>query len=585
MTSLGLGCTRGGQNRVRGLLIGGALLSALTAVGCGDDAKPNGSALCEIGETNCGGVCASLASSPDHCGTCGNACPTAPAGADAVCVNSVCGIECRPGGDAADGGDGADGGDPIEKTLCDDACVDLASDLSNCGSCGEVCTDPTNGDPLCNGACSIECDTGYTPCGMECSNLLVDGDHCGACGTACVTNEVCANGTCVLACPSGQARCGNVCVDIAADPDNCGGCGNACAAPANGSATCTDNVCGIACNGSFSACNGACVETDTDVNHCGTCATQCSAVNGTPSCTGGNCAIACDALFANCDGMVNTGCEASLTSEATCGSCATTCGSSTPFCNDQGSNIYACDAGCDAMVCDSGLSTQRCVSLATTVSDCGSCGTACPEPTSGDATGDATCSSSLCGVNCSTPTATTVTRGGDLACVDTASDPQACGGGLVQCGLGERCQAGACVKDLCAPGLTKTDTGCVNLQSDGSNCGDPDATCSGTIVPITGCSTNNCLCDVGECRGNCGGGRTVCDTRDCVDTATDPAHCGACGQSCTAGQFCKGGACRDFIYASGAWECGADNTFSKACPSNDVNRPAIVCVGATAPCP
>lgn len=42
--------------------------------------------------------------------------------------------------------------------------------------------------------------------------------------------------------------------------------------------------------------------------------------------------------------------------------------------------------------------------------------------------------------------------------------------------------------------------------------------------------------------GSCNDGLTVCDAT-CVDTASDPAHCGGCNQACGDGVACVGGQC------------------------------------------
>lgn len=572
-------------------LVIGALISLATSA-CGDDSgaagdasvDSGGVASCRPGETNFDGECADPRTSVKHCGTAEAAVEcTAPSDADPVCIDGECSIVCHSGSDADGGVDGGADGGVVEKTACDNVCVDLSSDLENCGACGTACHDPDNGDAICDGACGIACEPGYSECGMECYNLLVDGDHCGDCDTACGNNEVCANGTCVLSCPSGQARCGNSCVDIANDPDNCGGCDNACPTPAHGDPACTNSACGVACDMGYSACDGACVNKKTDENNCGACGKQCSTVNATPTCTNGDCTIVCDSHYEDCDSDVDTGCEVNLAEEETCGGCSTDCtGTGSPFCTDAVTpGTFACAANCGPYTaCPATGTPDHCADLTMDLGDCGACGTVCDEPISGDATGDAACASSSCGVDCIAPTDSEVTRGGALACVDSDVDPQACGDTLEPCGKGERCAAGKCVKDQCAPGLTNTDSGCVNLDSDASNCGAPDATCSG-IIGLTGCIGQSCFCDLGECRGSCGGSREVCDTRDCVNMASDPAHCGACGNKCAPGQFCKGGTCRDFLYASGAWECGADNDYPKDCASGS----GTICVKDTAPCP
>ena len=52
---------------------------------------------------------------------------------------------------------------------CGGMCVLLDSDVNNCGSCGNVCTDPLNGSAFCGaGSCDFLCDTGYVKQGDGC---------------------------------------------------------------------------------------------------------------------------------------------------------------------------------------------------------------------------------------------------------------------------------------------------------------------------------------------------------------------------------------------------------------------------------
>ena len=69
---------------------------------------------------------------------------------------------------------------PLEE--CSDACVDLMSDIFNCGDCGLEC----DVDQFCEiGECVDLCDEGLTYCSDTCVDLLTDDDHCGSCGRDC----------------------------------------------------------------------------------------------------------------------------------------------------------------------------------------------------------------------------------------------------------------------------------------------------------------------------------------------------------------------------------------------------------------
>jgi hypothetical protein len=74
----------------------------------------------------CGGACTDLASDPDNCGECGEACEVA--NGTAVCTDGECGIEsCTAGFDDCDS-------DPANG--CE---AELAVDALHCGSCGTEC--------------------------------------------------------------------------------------------------------------------------------------------------------------------------------------------------------------------------------------------------------------------------------------------------------------------------------------------------------------------------------------------------------------------------------------------------------------
>jgi hypothetical protein len=97
------------------------------------------------------------------------------------------------------------------------------------------------------------CDEGLTTCDGECVDLMTDLENCGACGSVCESGLVavnCIQGQCVrVSCPAALPMyCGELgendpnyvdnCIDPLTDPNNCGACGNVCA-----SGVCADSVC------------------------------------------------------------------------------------------------------------------------------------------------------------------------------------------------------------------------------------------------------------------------------------------------------------------------------------------------------
>jgi hypothetical protein len=131
-----------------------------------------------------------LTTSVDHCGSCGTICP-AIANGSRGCTNSQCGIgQCATGyGDC--NASAADG--------CEAA---FATDVNNCGTCGNVCPTPPNGVAGCvGGQCTLaSCNTGFSNCdgdvGNGCeSDTSSDANACGGCGTVCGSG-VCSGSKC-----------------------------------------------------------------------------------------------------------------------------------------------------------------------------------------------------------------------------------------------------------------------------------------------------------------------------------------------------------------------------------------------------
>jgi hypothetical protein len=112
----------------------------------------------------------------------------------------------------------------VGQTTCSGQCVDLQSNLQNCGSCGTVC--PTGGGTAsCTaGKCSITCPSGKTLCGEKCVDLQSDVNNCGSCAKVCTgigssTSPTCSGGKCGLNCYSPAVKC----VDTCCDPTRYGG--------------------------------------------------------------------------------------------------------------------------------------------------------------------------------------------------------------------------------------------------------------------------------------------------------------------------------------------------------------------------
>lgn len=88
-------------------------------------------------------------------------------------------------------------------------------------------------------------------------------------------------------------------------------------------------------------------------------------------------------------------------------------------------------------------------------------------------------------------------------------------------------------KKKCKSGTTKCGKACVNTKTNPSHCGGCNRRCSGGAG-----------CVDGSCAGACQPPNTLCNG-ECVDTETDTRFCGSCAIACVAGQVCFAGECED----------------------------------------
>ncbi|KZO90084.1 hypothetical protein CALVIDRAFT_414325 [Calocera viscosa TUFC12733] len=143
--------------------------------------------------------------------------------------------------------------DPSFPTLCAYGCSDLDNDHYNCGECGHVCEDLSEGFICSNGLCVFEvCPTGEASCITGCTVLATDAENCGACGHACPAAQsttesqaqTCEGGTCGCYDPSFPTLCPYGCSNLDNDHYNCGQCGYVCDDLSVGF-ICSNGVCGF----------------------------------------------------------------------------------------------------------------------------------------------------------------------------------------------------------------------------------------------------------------------------------------------------------------------------------------------------
>jgi hypothetical protein len=370
---------------------------------CGIQACKSGYADCDGDPSN--GCEVNLDDDPAHCGGCATTCTPKP-NVEPTCVARACvGGPCKTGFADCDG-DASNG--------CE---VDLLGDAANCGSCGRACPSLPWATTSCTGAACVigGCSPGHDDCdhsvwsGCE-ADLATNVKNCGACGNVCPAvahgTPGCAGTKCgVGACDAGYADCdgdpSNGCeVNLANDPLNCAVCGNACPAVANGAPVCSGFSCGIgSCTSPYADCFGGSTDgcetnLSSAVDHCGSCSKVCPAVaNGTRACTGSACGIgACTTGYGNCDGSLANGCEVTFASDVhNCGSCGKDCPvptNATAGCAAGTCTMAACLPGFSDC---NGSATDGCErNTSTDPNNCGGCGIVC---------GSGTCASSKCTCN------------------------------------------------------------------------------------------------------------------------------------------------------------------------------------------
>ncbi len=310
-------------------------------------------------------------------------------------------------------------------------------------------------------------------------------------------------------------------------------------APAEAStdaATCNETVCGTNC-----------VNTQTSALNCGTCGNDCAMLPhvGTATgitCSSGMCSIpasSCQMGYAHCTSNPQDGCETSLASAQSCGTCSTVCSGNTALCQlNTGTMTYGCVSSCSGIT--PSLCGTTCTNTQTDPLNCNMCGSACPVVTGG---GNATCSGGTCGVSC---------QSGEHQCGTTTlcaldTDTSHCGASCVTCtaptGGSVSCTSGACAQGC--PGTDSICSGtCVDTTSNPSFCGNCTTACS---APKSACSGSKCACPAGT--------PTFCSASNtCVNTTSDAANCGSCGHSCQGGA-CTAGVCQPTtIYTKGTFE-------------------------------
>jgi alpha-tubulin suppressor-like RCC1 family protein len=274
------------------------------------------------------------------------------------------------------------------------------------------------------------------------------------------------------------------------------------------------SACGCA-NGQFS-CSGTCVSLDSDVHNCGACGMDCTMLPHVNSagaiCQAGKCRYACAPGYGDC-ADAGTGCATSLAGAAACGACDVACPSSAPVCASAALEASVPDASAE-YACSTGCSAAT--------------------PT-------------LCGTSCA----------------DLQTSEENCGYCGNPCPIGGTCLNGSCV---CPSGMHDCQGMCASNGSI-SSCG--TTSCNPCTAPTGGVAT----CDGTSCLAVCPPATPTLCASACVNTQTDNANCGACGDACAAA--CVSGVCQAVtalvsgdssncaVLAGASVECWGDNTYGQ----------------------
>ena len=333
------------------------------------------------------------------------------------------------------------------------------------------------------------------------------------------------------------------------------------------------------CNGLDDDCDGVAddgFDLQSDMQHCGHCGNACAANpdNASGACESGACIVRCDPDFADCNDDPSDGCEADLTTAATCGSCERACMGATLICD-----LDTCTSSCPTGTRECG---ESCVAIESSARHCGGCGTVCP----GGVNASPLCVDGGCIKRCDTGFVDCDQSEGNgcEARLGTIQHCSACGDVCAIPNGVPMCEAGACAVAGCNPWFSDCDgammNGCeVDTRRNATHCGTCGRSCP--VAPANAVS----LCTEGRCGLICDPGFADCDmdvATGCERSLGQISSCGGCGISCDAAtEVCQGTPESGFMCTQG---CSAGFTMCADGSCTDTRSDVLNCGACGTPC-
>ncbi len=263
-------------------------------------------------------LCTNIQTDNENCGECGKKCNVA--NANNICESAKCTFTCNAGYVKTKDGTGC------ELVVCTEGsqrCSDV--NVQTCNSnhwvTTQTCTTsiPNSSATCVDAKCGRKCNSGFTECSGNCIDIQTDINNCGGCGKKCnVANAInsCSSGKCTftcnpgyvatkdgkceaLVCTEGSKRCSGL--NYQTCTNNKWVTSQTCTSVSHATASCSTSGCAWSCNAGYTQCANACINTKSDINNCGMCGNACaSVIHGTNTCTNGKCTITCVNNYLQC---------------------------------------------------------------------------------------------------------------------------------------------------------------------------------------------------------------------------------------------------------------------------------------------